>query len=163
MYDETMVRNQDDELSFRLRKNGGKIVQSSKIKIIYYPRSNLKDLFKQFSQYGFWKVAVIKRHPAQASIRHFAPVVLLICLISFGIGSLLHFNIIFGFVTLISSYIIAIAIESIRIAINTELKLLSVVFTAIITIHFSFGIGFIMGIICNLFKLIPRWFITISR
>ncbi|MDH5768716.1 MAG: glycosyltransferase, partial [Nitrospirota bacterium] len=29
MYDEEMVRNQDDELSFRLRKTGGKIIQDS--------------------------------------------------------------------------------------------------------------------------------------
>jgi len=40
MYDETMVRNQDDELSFRLREKGGKIIQDGRIKIQYYPRNS---------------------------------------------------------------------------------------------------------------------------
>jgi hypothetical protein len=67
MYDETMVRNQDDELSFRLREKGGKIIQDGRIKIQYYPRSSFWHLFKQFMQYGYWKVSVIKKHPQQAS------------------------------------------------------------------------------------------------
>jgi len=74
MYDESMVRNQDDELSFRLHERGGKVVQDGRIKIQYYPRNSFWHLFKQFMQYGYWKVSVIKKHPQQASLRHFLPV-----------------------------------------------------------------------------------------
>ena len=73
MYDEGMIRNQDDELSFRLKEKGGKIIQDGRIKIQYFPRRFYWQLFKQFMQYGYWKVVVIKKHPQQASLRHFLP------------------------------------------------------------------------------------------
>ena len=52
--DEQMVRNQDDELSFRLRKSGGKIVQSTAIRVRYHVRNSFRLLFWQFAQYGYW-------------------------------------------------------------------------------------------------------------
>lgn len=163
MYNEDMVRNQDDELSFRLRKKKGKIIQSSKIKVFYYPRNNLKDLFKQYSQYGFWKVIVIRKHPGQASIRHLAPGVFLLSLFSLGINSFFDLHSLYGFGFLASSYVLTITIESIRIAFHTKIKYFPVVLSSIITIHISFGIGFIMGIICYFLKYIPNWYKSLSR
>jgi len=163
MYDESMVRNQDDELSFRLRKHGGTIIQSSKIKIKYYPRDNMKDLFKQFSQYGFWKVSVIKKHPHQASPRHFAPMALLISLSVLGFASIVNSYALWGFFLLLGSYLAIVAGESVRVAKNTEKKFFPVIFSAIITIHFGFGIGFIAGIFSQFLNTKPKWFEALSR
>ncbi len=73
MFDPDLVRNQDDELNFRLRRLGGRIWQSPRIKSSYAPRSSLAALFRQYLQYGFWKVAVIRKHRALASWRHAGP------------------------------------------------------------------------------------------
>jgi len=72
-FDETLVRNQDDELNFRLTRAGGTIWQSPDIVSWYHPRSSLGALFRQYFQYGFWKVAVIKKHRLPASLRHLVP------------------------------------------------------------------------------------------
>jgi succinoglycan biosynthesis protein ExoA len=40
LFDEKMIRNQDDELSFRLRSAGGRIIQSRAIQVKYYVRDS---------------------------------------------------------------------------------------------------------------------------
>jgi succinoglycan biosynthesis protein ExoA len=73
MFDEAMVRNQDDELNLRLVRAGGKIWQTPKIVSWYQPRRSLATLFRQYAQYGFWKVEVIRKHRIPASWRHLVP------------------------------------------------------------------------------------------
>jgi len=73
LFDASLVRNQDDEFNFRLRRMGGRVWQSPRIKSRYTPRASLSALFRQYLQYGFWKVAVIRKHRALASWRHVAP------------------------------------------------------------------------------------------
>jgi glycosyltransferase involved in cell wall biosynthesis len=73
LFDPSLVRNQDDEFNFRLRRMGGRVWQSPRIQSRYTPRASLTTLFRQYLQYGFWKVAVIRKHRALASWRHVAP------------------------------------------------------------------------------------------
>jgi glycosyltransferase involved in cell wall biosynthesis len=72
-FDETLVRNQDDEFNLRLVRSGGKIWQSPRIVSWYSPRQTLWGLFHQYFQYGYWKVAVIRKHRLPASWRHLVP------------------------------------------------------------------------------------------
>ena len=65
-FDEELVRNQDDELNYRVVKSGAKILLSPKIKSTYYGRSDFKKLWRQYFQYGFWKVRVIQKHKKPA-------------------------------------------------------------------------------------------------
>ncbi len=73
MFDEKLVRGQDYELNARLLSCGGKIWQSPKITFWYRPRANVSGLFSQYFQYGFWKVAVIRKHGGLSSWRNFVP------------------------------------------------------------------------------------------
>lgn len=73
MFDRELVRNQDDELNLRLTSAGGTIWQSPRIRSWYSPRSSLRQLFRQYRQYGYWKVRVIRKHGRAASWRHLVP------------------------------------------------------------------------------------------
>src|ERR1700686_1882952 len=73
LFDESFVRNQDDELNLRITSAGGKIWQSPRIISWYRPRASLSAVFRQYFQYGFWKVAVIRKHRKPASWRHLVP------------------------------------------------------------------------------------------
>jgi len=70
LFDEALVRNQDDELNLRLTRAGGKIWQSRAIVSWYSPRAALSSLFRQYFQYGFWKVAVIRKHGLAGFLAH---------------------------------------------------------------------------------------------
>ena len=75
-FDETFVRNQDDELSYRLLDGGGRILCDPAIKSTYRSRSTFRDLWRQYQAYGSWKVRVLQAHPGQARRRHLAPLAL---------------------------------------------------------------------------------------
>ena len=72
-FDEEMVRNQDDELNYRLRAAGGRIALDPAIHSTYYNRDGLAALWRQYWQYGLWKVRVVQKHPASLQPRHAAP------------------------------------------------------------------------------------------
>ncbi len=72
-FDEALVRNQDDELNLRIVRAGGTVWQSASIRSEYTPRASFLALFRQFYQYGYWKVPVIRKHRLPASPRHLAP------------------------------------------------------------------------------------------
>jgi succinoglycan biosynthesis protein ExoA len=72
-FDEALVRNQDDELALRLVRAGGVVWQSASIRSWYTPRASFLALFRQFYQYGYWKVAVIRKHRLPAAPRHLVP------------------------------------------------------------------------------------------
>jgi glycosyltransferase involved in cell wall biosynthesis len=85
-FDEALVRNQDDELNLRIVRSGGKVWQSAAIHSWYTPRNSFAALFRQFHQYGYWKVPVIRKHRLPASPRHLVPFafVALLALLALG-------------------------------------------------------------------------------
>jgi len=72
-FDEHLVRNQDDELNLRITRGGGRVWQDARIVSHYTPRTSYAALARQFHQYGYWKVAVIRKHRLPASPRHLVP------------------------------------------------------------------------------------------
>ena len=52
MFDEELVRNQDDEFNHRLIKNGGRILLVPEIVSDYYARDSLSKLWRMYYQYG---------------------------------------------------------------------------------------------------------------
>jgi glycosyltransferase involved in cell wall biosynthesis len=73
LFDETLVRNQDDEHNLRLRRNGGKVWQSCAIRSVYHPRGSLRHLYAQQQQYGYWRPFVVRKHGQPGSWRQFVP------------------------------------------------------------------------------------------
>jgi succinoglycan biosynthesis protein ExoA len=76
-FDESLVRNQDDEFNLRLRLAGGRIVLDPAIRIHYRPRGSVRALFRQYYEYGLWKVPVMRKHGRVLSARSLAPVAFL--------------------------------------------------------------------------------------
>src|SRR5258706_13564407 len=80
-FDEELVRNQDDEYSYRVRKLGGRLLLAPDIQSRYYSRASFRKLWKQYFQYGYWKVRVLQKHPRQMSARQFVPPLFVIALL----------------------------------------------------------------------------------
>jgi succinoglycan biosynthesis protein ExoA len=73
-FDERLLRNQDDEFSLRLRNRGGRIVFDPAIRVFYTPRGSLRAVFRQYYEYGLWKVPVMLKHRQVVSLRSMAPI-----------------------------------------------------------------------------------------
>lgn len=94
-FDETLVRNQDDEHNLRIHQGGGRIWQSASIRSVYFPRSSKRDVFRQYRQYGYWKPFVMRKHGQAAALRHLVPglfvAALLLCLMLMVVGAVVSF------------------------------------------------------------------------
>ena len=149
-YDEEMVCNQDDEFNFRAIQAGKKIWIDPKIKTKYFARSSYLKLFKQYFNYGFYKVRGIQKRKRLFSIRHLAPSTFLILLIGTSIfGYFLHlpwisFSVIF-------LYLIINFISS--IIVSQKVFQIPLIFLSFWILHLGYGLGFIWGLI----RLSGKW------
>jgi len=146
LFDEELVRNQDDELNLRIIRSGGRLWQSSKIRSLYYPRSSVTALFKQYVQYGYWKVRVIQKHRIPASVRHVIPgtfvaTLLLLAVLSFfsrlAMLCLVIVVCLYGAANLAAAIITCRKRELVK-----YLPVMPIVFAAY---HLGYGTGFLMG------------------
>ena len=145
--DEELVRNQDDEYNYRLRKLGARILLSPTIRSRYYSRSTLGALWSQYFQYGVWKVRVLQKHPRQMRPRQFVPpLFVLACLLSIGLAffsqpGLWLCALVFG------SYLVANVFCSIAAVRKGNWKLLPLLPIIFAALHFSYGLGFLLGLV----------------
>jgi glycosyltransferase involved in cell wall biosynthesis len=146
LYDETFHANEDYELNYRLRQIGGKILLSPAIKSTYTPRSSLRALWRQYFEYGRWKVRTLCKHPD--SLRWRQAVAPLFVSVFFG-SLLLGFFWLparWLFALIASCYLLANLAASTIAAMRggwRHLPILPVIFA---TIHFAWGVGFLYGI-----------------
>ena len=79
-FDETLQRNEDYELNWRLREAGGTVWFVPELAADYRPRGSLAALARQYWGYGRWKRTVLRRHPRSLRARQLAPPLLLLAL-----------------------------------------------------------------------------------
>jgi len=73
MFDENLVRTEDDELNYRITQAGGKSYISPRVKYVYYVRGRISQLFKQYFHYSFWRIPVVRKHKRPTTLRQLAP------------------------------------------------------------------------------------------
>jgi succinoglycan biosynthesis protein ExoA len=73
LFDETLIRGQDDEFNLRLRRAGGRLAFDPRIRQYYTPRGSFRNLFSQYRQYGQWKVAAMHKHRQVMTARSMVP------------------------------------------------------------------------------------------
>ena len=145
-FDENLVRNQYDEHNLRIIRGGGKVWQSLAIKSWYRPRGSLRTLLKQYMQYGYWKVPVIRKHHLPASLRQLAPAGFLLFLVASGLGSFWWHGA--GLVALVALlfYAAAVLAASVITATSSDWKLLPLLPLVFPCYHFGYGYGFLCGL-----------------
>jgi len=143
-FDEELVRNQDDEFNFRLLQAGGRIWLDPCIRVVYYSRPTLRRLWRQYFEYGLYKVRVMQKRGGVASPRHLVPAGFVL-----GLGatlvpaSLARLPLLA--LAVAAPYAVANLLASLWAARCTwrTLPLLPVAFA---TMHLSYGLGFLWGL-----------------
>ncbi len=153
LFDEELVRNQDDELSYRIRKAGGRIVMNPAMQSWYQNRRRVRDLARQYYQYGEWKVRVLQKHPLQMSWRHFVPPALVAALLGLALLGVVVGGAGWLALALASAYgagvLVVAAIESLRRGVSAWLATA----LAFAVVHLAWGTGFLVGLV----RFADRW------
>jgi len=90
VYDERLTRNQDNELNYRIRKNGGKIYLAKDIEFDYYSRDTVRGITKMAVENGKWNIITTKMCPGTMGLRHFIPLLFVLSIISLTALGLIH-------------------------------------------------------------------------
>lgn len=160
LYDEEMVRNQDDEYNYRIRELGGKIMLAADVRSKYFSRASLVGLWRQYFQYGYWKVRVLQKHPLQMSLRQFVPPVFVVALIFsvvmlfFPVTGLIYPALVIPFF-----YMGFNLAGSFYLAMKNGLKYLKLLPIVLLVLHVGYGLGFLIGLV----KFWNRWGDRIGR
>ena len=144
LFDEEMIRNQDDEFNFRLTQGGGRIWLDPSIQTIYYVRPSLPRLWRQYFEYGLFKVRVMQKRRGIASLRHLVPfsfVMGLLGTVSLGLMTdRKELALLVGLPYAAGN--LAISLYSVR----QEPVLLPLMPLTFSILHFSYGLGFAAGL-----------------
>ncbi|HEU4719049.1 MAG TPA: glycosyltransferase family 2 protein [Bacteroidia bacterium] len=143
-FDEELVRNQDDEFNYRVTKAGYRIRLSKDIRAKYYVRAGFRKLFRQYYQYGYWKVYVNKKHKAVTTMRQLVPPAFVAFLIG---GALLSALLPFAWMIyagLLALYLLGSFVSAIPVAKNPAGYFRTVISFWIL--HVSYGAGYLEGI-----------------
>jgi succinoglycan biosynthesis protein ExoA len=154
-FDEELVRDSDAEFNFRLELHGGKIYQSPSIHSWYEPRGSTLTLFKQYRQYGYWKVRILQKHGRTPAIRQYVPAVFVSGLVVLVVAALAAG--LLGaeppatisrdaLVAVLASYALILAIASVTTAAQYGWSLLPILPLTFASYHAGYGVGFLTGI-----------------
>ncbi|MCZ7547063.1 MAG: glycosyltransferase family 2 protein [Anaerolineae bacterium] len=146
-FDETLIRNQDYELNYRIRQHGGRIYYAPDIRATYYGRQTLRALARQYFQYGVWKVHVIVRHPASTRPRHLVAPAFVMALAAGAALTPFTRRGWWLLAAVAGSYALANLVASTQLAMQRGWRLLLRVPAVFATIHVAWGAGFWRGVL----------------
>jgi len=148
LFDEAMLRNQDDEFHYRAKSKGMKIYLNPAIRSWYYPRGTIRSLMKQYFQYGLFKPLVLKKVSSEIKLRHLIPSAFVVYLISIPLLYILA-----GWLSifpLILYLFIDICFSIAKQKDPSEKFIALIIYPAL---HISYGCGFLLGLSNSLRKI----------
>jgi len=139
LFDESLVRNQDYELNWRLREAGGTVWFDPDLRVGYRPRGTLGAVARQFFNYGRWKRVVVERHPRSLRWRQVVPPV---ATLAMAVGLVAG---VWWPPTLVvpAGYLVAVVVAS--LVAGRRLAMMLRLLAVYPTLHLSWGVGFLAG------------------
>jgi glycosyltransferase involved in cell wall biosynthesis len=156
LFDEQLVRNQDDELNLRLIKHGGRILLSPRIVSKYFVRDSLAKLWRMYYQYGYFKPLVVRKIGEVMTLRQLVPPLFVLCLGVTALASVISLMALPGpwklvaplaFVLTAGSYLLAVGACSAGAARSYGVAVAVALVGVFPTLHMSYGIGYLQGVV----------------
>jgi glycosyltransferase involved in cell wall biosynthesis len=146
LFDEELIRNQDDEFNFRLITRGGRVLLLPDVICRYYARKSLRQLARMYYQYGYFKPLVARKVGRVMTVRQLIPSILVATLAT---AAALSWWIPLARLVLAAvggSYGLATALCATAAARTHGARCAAVLTLVFPVLHFSYGSGFLRGI-----------------
>jgi glycosyltransferase involved in cell wall biosynthesis len=142
-YNESLFVNEDYEFNSRLRAMGYRIWVDPAIRAIYYSRPSLRSLARQYFNYGFWKVRMLRLFPKTLRWRQALPPLFVLWIMMLLLGSILWIPALWVLLTTLVFYSLILVLGSMDHGLRQKNGCLLVgIPIAIMTMHLSWGMGF---------------------
>jgi succinoglycan biosynthesis protein ExoA len=149
VYDTSLKRNQDDELTLRLRLAGGRVVLDPSIRAWYTPRGSYRAVFRQYYEYGLWKIPVMLKHRQTLSARSLVPAAFLTTVAILAVAATVSPRSRWLLGAEVGAYATAAAAFACRaVAKRSEhVSLVPRVILVFPAFHLAYGAGFVRGVL----------------
>ncbi|UCC98175.1 MAG: glycosyltransferase family 2 protein [Phycisphaerales bacterium] len=144
-FDEELVRNQDDEFNLRVILAGGKIWMSKTIQSTYFSRASLRGLWRQYFQYGFWRIRTLQKHRRPASIRQLIPLIFVSSLLFLGLAGLFWRPSRVLFAVEVILYVVGLVIGALDVGRRSGWQYAPAAPLIFALLHFGYGLGCLWG------------------
>jgi succinoglycan biosynthesis protein ExoA len=147
-FDETLQTNEDYEFNARIRRQGGKVWLDPQVRSVYFSRSSVLSLARQYWRYGFWKLKMLLRFPDTLRWRQALPPLFVLGLLFLLLVSpwWVPASSILGLVLVL--YAVVLLAGALPVALRQKDALLWIgIPLAIAVMHFSWGTGFLWSVI----------------
>lgn len=144
-FDERLNRNEDNEINYRIRKNGGVVYLSPKIRFTYYCRDTLKGILSMAFQNGKWTLIASRLCPGSMSLRHLIPLLFVLSIIALIV--LDHFFAVFYLLLMLELALYFSLALLFSIKTKADFKMILQLLLLFPAFHISYGCGSIFGII----------------
>lgn len=146
LYNETLVRNQDNELSARIRKAGGRIYLSPELTTYYHPVRNFLVLLKYAFKTSQWHIFTFRKTRGSMRLRHWAPAAFLVFLSLLALASFVS-RLAQGFlIGTLCVYILVGLFFSVRAKSEESKDIVFVQPFATLCFHIAYGAGTLLGL-----------------
>ena len=145
-YDATNLQwaAEDQELNYRIRKNGWTVYLDPAIRSWYEPRSTPRALAKQYRNYGLAKASTLKKHGRLPSWRPLAPAALLMTSLTGLIGGVVTRSLALA-LFIPTAHLAVVSIGAVSLTWRQKSLLVRSI-AAVLICHWSYAIGFMQGI-----------------
>ncbi|WOO41444.1 glycosyltransferase family 2 protein [Rubellicoccus peritrichatus] len=156
-FNESLLANEDYEWNMRLIADKGTVWFDPAINCIYFSRGTYKALAKQYFNYGYWKVKMLKLYPKTLRLRQLLPPVVTLLLVlsaTTTIVSLLAGAPLLAALTAVM-LLAYFTLLTLGVALSTPgnaMKLIPGIVGSISCMHFSWGFGFIYSAMGSFLK-----------
>lgn len=143
VHHEELARNQDDELNHRIRLAGGRLVCTPRVCSSYRVRSSFTAQWRQYSDYGKFRLLTIEKHGRAGAWHQLAAPALVAGLAAaVGVEAATRGRVPLGRVTA-GGYALGLGLAGARVATGAGApRLAPHVSTALATMHLAYGSGF---------------------
>jgi GT2 family glycosyltransferase len=147
LFDEELVRNQDDEFNLRLLRSGGRILLVPEVACRYYARESLHKVWRMHYQYGYFKPLVVRKLRGVMTLRQLVPAVFILVLTATAIGAWFSWIAAAAFGGILLAYTAAIAACAAPVTARHGLRCGLDVCIVFPVLHFSYGLGYLKGVL----------------
>ena len=147
-FNEALLTNEDYEYNHRIRLAGGVVWLDPSIRCVYFSRPDLPSLAHQYWRYGTWKARMLRRFPRSLRWRQAIPPLFVGLMILLALASMFSPVARACLAGLALVYLLMLGVAALMHAIaKRDLQLVAGLPAAWVTVHFSWGLGFLIGLV----------------
>ena len=146
LFDEELVRNQDDEFNFRLIRRGGRVLLMPTARAYYVALTSLRQLWRMYFQYGYFKPLVARKVGRVMTLRQLVPSLFLTALGASGLAALWWRPAAVVGAGIAATYAAAVLAASGAAAPRHGLRVAAALALVFPVLHVAYGAGFLVGL-----------------